>query len=175
MPQILLGLLTGLIFGFLLQKGRVSDRRVILGQFLLRDFTMMKVMLTAVVVGGVGVYLMKMEGLTKLFVKPAQLGAVVIGGLIFGVGMVVLGYCPGTAVAAAGEGKRDAWWGLVGMIAAAALYAELEAGFSKNILTWANYGSVTLPDVTGISEWVWFAVLAAGSGLLFRVLEKHKL
>ncbi len=174
MPRILLGLLTGFLFGFLLQKGRVSDRRVIVGQFLLKDFTVMKVMLTAVVVGGVGVYLMKAAGLTKLFVKPAQLGAIGGGGLIVGVGMVVRGSWPGTAVAAAGEGKRDAWWGLLGMIAAAAVYAELAAGFSKNILTWANYGPVTLPEVTGVSAWAWFFALAAGAGLLFRVLEKRK-
>ena len=52
LPRILLGLLTGFLFGFLLQKSRVSDRRVIVGQFLLRDFTVMKVMLTAIIVGG---------------------------------------------------------------------------------------------------------------------------
>jgi len=111
LPRILLGLGRGVIFGFLLQKGRVSARRVIVGQFLLRDFTVMKVMLTAIVVGGLGVYAMNAAGLTKLFVKPAQLAAIPVGGLIFGVGMVVLGYCPGTAIAAAGEGKGDEWFG----------------------------------------------------------------
>lgn len=173
LPRILLGLLTGFLFGFLLQKGRVSDRRVIVGQFLLRNFTVMKVMLTAIIVGGAGVYLMHGAGLTKLFVKPAQLAAIVAGGLVFGCGMVLLGYCPGTAVAAAGEGKRDAWWGLLGMVAAAALYAELAAGFSKNILTWANLGPVTLPELTGVSAWVWLAGLAAFAAVFFRWLEKR--
>lgn len=174
LDRILLGLLTGFLFGFLLQKGRVSDRKVIVGQFLLRDFTVMKVMLTAIVVGGIGVYAMHAAGLTKLFVKPAQLAAVVVGGLIFGPGMVLLGYCPGTAVAAAGEGKRDAWWGLLGMIAAAVIYAELAAGFSKNILTWANLGPVTLPEMTGIPAWVWLGVLAVGATVFFRWLEKRQ-
>jgi uncharacterized membrane protein YedE/YeeE len=173
LPRILLGVLTGFLFGFLLQKGRVSDRRVIVGQFLLRDFTVMRVMLTAIVVGGAGVYAMHAAGLTKLFVKPAQLAAIVVGGLIFGAGMVLLGYCPGTAVAAAGEGKRDAWWGLLGMVAAAALYAEFAAGFSRSILTWANLGPVTLPELTGIPAWVWFTILAAGAFLLFRWLDKR--
>lgn len=172
--RILLGLLTGFLFGFLLQKGRVSDRKVIVGQFLLRDFTVMKVMLTAIVVGGAGVYAMHAAGLTKLFVKPAQLAAIPVGGLIFGVGMVLLGYCPGTAVAAAGEGKRDAWWGLVGMIAAAAVYAELAGGFSKTILAWANLGPVTLPELTGVPAWVWLAGLAAGAAAFFRWLEKRE-
>lgn len=174
LPRILLGLLTGFLFGFLLQKGRVSDRRVIVGQFLLRDFTVMKVMLTAIVVGGIGVYAMHAAGLTRLFVKPAQLAAVIGGGLIFGAGMVLLGYCPGTAVAAAGEGKRDAWWGLLGMIAAAAAYAELAAGFSKSILTWANLGPVTLPELTGVPAWIWLGGLAVGASAFFRWLEKRQ-
>ena len=175
LPRILLGLLTGLIFGFLLQKGRVSDRKVIVGQFLLRDFTVMKVMLSAIVVGGFGVYAMKAAGLTKLFVKPAQMAAVPLGGLIFGVGMVLLGYCPGTAVAAAGEGKRDAWWGLLGMCAAAAVYAELAGLFSTTVQTWANLGPVTLPELTGVPAWAWLAAIGAGAALLFRWLKRREM
>lgn len=173
LPRILLGLLTGVLFGFLLQKGRVSDRRVIVDQFLLRDFTVMKVMLTAIVVGGIGVYAMNAAGLTKLFVKPAQLVAIPVGGLIFGAGMVLLGYCPGTAVAAAGEGKRDAYFGLAGMLAAAAVYAEFAGLFGSTILKWSNLGPVTLPELTGVPAWVWFGGLALGSGMLFRWLGRR--
>ncbi len=173
LPRILLGLLTGFLFGFLLQKGRVSDRRVIVNQFLLRDFTVMKVMLTAIVVGGLGVYAMNAGGLTKLFVKPAQLVAVPVGALIFGVGMVLLGYCPGTAVAAAGEGKRDAWFGLAGMIAAAAVYAELAGLFAGTIQKWSNLGPVTIPELTGISAWIWLAGLGLGAAAFFRWLDRR--
>lgn len=171
LPRILLGLLTGFLFGFLLQKGRVSDRRVIVGQFLLRDFTVMKVMLTAIVVGGAGVYAMHAAGLTKLFVKPAQLVAIPVGGLIFGVGMVLLGYCPGTAVAAAGEGKRDAWFGLAGMIAAAAVYAEFSGLFASTVQKWSNLGPVTLPELTGVPAWAWFVAIAIAAASFFRWLE----
>ena len=173
LPRILLGLLTGFLFGFLLQKGRVSDRRVIVGQFLLRDFTVRKVMLTALIVGGAGGYAMNAAGLTKLFVKPAQLFAVHIGGLIFGVGMVLLGYCPGTAVAAAGEGKRDAWFGLAGMIAAGAVYAELSGTFASGIQTWSNLGPVTLPQLTGVPAWAWFTALALGAASFIRWIDRR--
>ncbi|MCX7605470.1 MAG: hypothetical protein N2036_15460, partial [Bryobacteraceae bacterium] len=81
LPRILLGLLTGFLFGFFLQKGRVSDRRVILGQFLLRDFTVMKIMMTAILVGGIGVYAMLAAGWVQLSIKPAHLATIVLGGL----------------------------------------------------------------------------------------------
>lgn len=173
LPRLLLGLLTGILFGFLLQKGRVSERRVIVGQFLLRDFTVMKVMLTAILTGGAGVYLMAAAGWVHLSIKPAQLAAIAAGGLIFGAAMVFLGYCPGTAVAAAGEGKRDAWWGLAGMTLGAAAYAEADAQCARTIKTWIDLGPVTLPQVTGVPAGVWFAVLALLAIVFFRWLDRR--
>lgn len=172
--RIVLGLLAGFAFGWLLQKGRVSDRRVIVGQFLLRDFTVLKVMLTAVIVGGIGVYAMNGAGIVDLHVKPAQLGAIALGGAIFGIGMVVLGYCPGTVVAAAGEGKPDAWWGILGGVIGAAVFAEI-ATYLAPLLGWANLGTVTLPDVTGVSPWLYLAGLAAIAIPFFRWLERRGL
>ena len=96
-----------------------------------------------------------------------------MGGLIFGVGMVLLGYCPGTAVAAAGEGKRDAWFGLAGMIAAAAVYAELSGFFAATIQKWSNLGPVTLPELTGVPAWAWFAALAIAAASLFHWLDRR--
>lgn len=160
MTKLLIGLLIGFAFGFLLQKGQVAKRRVIVGQFLLRDFTVMKTMLTAIAVGGIGVYLMKAAGFATLHVKPLQVGAVIVGGLIFGVGMVVLGYCPGTAIAAAGEGSRDALWGLLGMALGAVLFAEL-FGALQGLIKWNDLGPVTLPDMTGVPWWLWLAAVAA--------------
>ena len=172
MSKLVLGLITGLIFGFLLQKAQVTKYPVIVGQFLLRDFTVLKTMLTAVVVGGVGVYILKALGLASLHVKPAQLVAVSIGGLIFGVGMVVLGYCPGTGVAAAAEGRVDAIAGVAGMVVGALLFAGQFAFFGKNILSWFDLGPVTLPQVTGTPAWVIFAGLTIGAVALFRGLER---
>jgi uncharacterized protein len=169
--KLLLGLMTGFAFGFLLQKGRVTKYRVIVGQFLLRDFTVLKTMLTAVVVGGIGVYALTALGAANLHIKPAQLAAVSIGGLIFGVGMVLLGYCPGTGVAAAAEGKRDAWFGVAGMLLGALLFAEQYASLSNTVLTWLNLGPVTLPQLTHLPAAVLLGLLAAGAFILFRRIE----
>ena len=151
--KLTLGLITGFLFGFFLQKGAVTKYPVIVGQFLLRDFTVLKTMLTAVVVGGIGVYTLRAFGLASLHVKPAQLVAVSLGGLVFGVGMVLLGYCPGTGVAAAAEGKTDALFGVVGMMLGALLFAEQFSFFGKNVLAWIDLGPVTLPELTRIPAW----------------------
>jgi uncharacterized membrane protein YedE/YeeE len=172
LPRLLLGLLTGFLFGFFLQKGRVSDRRVILGQFLLRDFTVMKIMMTAILVGGVGVYAMHAAGWVELAVKPAHLVSIIAGGLIFGPAMVLLGYCPGTAVAAAGEGKPDAWWGLLGMTVVAAVYAEFDTACGR-LRSMADLGPATLPTLTGIPAYVWSAGLVIFAVLFFRWIDSR--
>lgn len=172
-PRLLLGLLTGFLFGFFLQKGRVSDRRVIVSQFLLRDFTVMKVMMTAILVGGAGVYAMRAAGWVELSVKPAHLLSIVAGALIFGPAMVFLGYCPGTAVAAAGEGKRDAWWGILGMTIGAAVYAEFDVVCTRLLRAPLDWGPVTLPQVTGMPAAVWFALVGLFAFLFFRWLDRR--
>ncbi len=172
--KLVLGLITGFLFGFLLQKGQVTKYPVIVGQFLLRDFTVLKTMLTAVVVGGVGVYLLKAFGLASLHVKPAQLAAVAVGGLIFGVGMTVLGYCPGTGVAAAAEGKMDAIFGVLGMMVGALLFAEQFAYFGRTILSWADLGPVTVPQLTGVPVWLIWVALTVAVALVFRLVESYE-
>ena len=114
--KLVLGLLTGIFFGFFLQKGRVAKFPVIIGQLLLRDWTVAKIMLTSIVVGSIGVYTLVSLGAAGLHIKPAMFGGVVLGGLLFGIGMAVLGYCPGTGVAACGEGRKDAMVGVVGIL-----------------------------------------------------------
>ena len=170
---LFLGAFTGLIFGFLLQKGHVTRFNVIVGQFLLRDFTVVKVMLTAIVVGSVGIYGMLQGGMIEgLHLKDAALVGNLLGGAIFGVGMVVLGYCPGTGVAALGDGARDAAFGVLGMLAGAALYAEAYPWIKANLLSIADAGKVTLATATGASPWLFILVLAVLSVIGFSALER---
>lgn len=168
-----LGALTGLVFGFLLQKGGVTRYQVILGQFLLKDFTVLKIMLTAVVVGGAGVYAMLELGLIGgLHVKAAHLLANTAGGVLFGIGMTVLGYCPGTGVAALGDGSRHAIAGVLGMIAGAALYAESYPWVKANVLGLGELGKETLVTATGISPWWFMAAFAIVVVFAFVSLER---
>ena len=107
-PNMVYGLVTGLLFGFLLQRGRVIRYDKQLGALRVQDFTILKFMLSSIVVAMVGVYLLLDMGMVKLSIKPMIAGGVVVGGLLFGVGWGLLGYCPGTSVAAVGEGRLDA-------------------------------------------------------------------
>jgi uncharacterized membrane protein YedE/YeeE len=169
--RLAFGLLTGLLFGFLLQKGQVTKFRTIVGQFLLKDFTVLKVMLTAVVVGGVGVAVLVGAGHAAFHIKPLVLGGIIAGGLLFGVGMAVLGYCPGTGVAAIAEGSRHAIFGVLGMLFGAAVYAEAYPAIKATLLTWGDYGKQTLPTATGASHGVLLAVIGLGAAALFVALE----
>jgi len=175
-PQVLLfGALTGLIFGFLLQKGGVTQHKVIVEQFLLRDFTVLKIILTAVVVGGIGIYGMVGMGMIEgLKVKGAHVLANLLGGVLFGGGMAVLGYCPGTGIAAIGQGSRDAIAGALGMVFGAGLYAQAHPFMQEHVLNVGELGKATLATSIGGPAWVWLAALAVGSASLFVWLERRE-
>ncbi len=145
--QLALGLLFGIVFGFLLQKGGVAKYHVLLGALLLEDFTVVKVMLSAIVVGMIGIFSMYAMGLVKLHIKPTRYAANVIGGLLFGVGFGFLGYCPGTGAAALGQGNFDAIAGVVGLMAGSYLYAECSAWLGKTVLKWGDRGKLMLPEL----------------------------
>ncbi|MDX2201957.1 MAG: YeeE/YedE thiosulfate transporter family protein [Hyphomicrobiaceae bacterium] len=163
--------LMGAAFGFLLHKGRVTSCNVIENQFRLRDWTVLKVMGTAIVVGGVGVLALADAGAAKYAVKDANLLGVTLGAALFGLGMVVYGYCPGTGLAAIATGSVHALVGGLGMIVGAILYALSFDWVKAHVLSVGKLGKVRLPDVTGIPDVAWFAVLAIGALAFFWWLE----
>ena len=175
MNILLYGLVTGILFGFFLQKGRVLRYDKQLGALRLMDMTIVKFMLSTVLVGMVGVYILKDLGLVKLSVKPTNLGANIIGGLIFGAGWGLLGYCPGTSAGALGEGRWDSLWGILGMLVGAAVFAEVYPALKTSILTWGKLGKITLPQVLGVNHWVIVPIFIVGALALFRWFEKKGL
>lgn len=168
-----LAVLFGAAFGFLLHRGRVSDYNTIIGQFLLKDFTVLKIMLTAIVVGGIGVFTLVQLGYAQFHIKPADLLAISLGAALFGVGMVLYGYCPGTALAAIGGGSLHALIGAAGMLAGGILYALSFDWVKANILPVGAMGKVQLPALLGVNAPVIFAVLAIAAVAFFAVLESR--
>ncbi len=152
--QMTLGLLMGICFGFLLQKGGVTHYGVIMGQLLLSDWTVVKVMLSAVVTGMIGIYLLRIPGLVRLHKKSGSFGSTVIGGLIFGIGFALLGYCPGTVAGAVGQGSLDALLGgVLGMLLGTAIYSILYGRLERLILHVGEFGKITLPQLLGVGQW----------------------
>jgi uncharacterized protein len=167
----LLGFATGLAFGALLQRGRVSRREVILGQLLFRDGRVVKTMATAVAVGAVGVHALERKGMTAKDVKPMKVGGVTLGAVLFGAGLAVAGYCPGTSVAAFGEGRRDALATVLGMLAGAGAFVALYPRLAPIIDAGGDLGKRTLPSLTGTQVAPWIGGLAGSIAVGGAALE----
>lgn len=173
--RLALGLITGIAFGLLLQKGRVAKYHVILAQFLLKDWTVLKIMGSAIVTGALGIYAMRAAGWVELSVRPALFGGVILGGVCFAIGMVIFGLCPGTSVAACGEGRRDARVGVLGMLFGAGLYVTAYEMLQGAITGLGNWGKATLPAVTHTSPWIWVAaLLVVGIVVRFALGRRHE-
>lgn len=161
----------GIIFGVLLHRGGVANYNVIVNQFRFKDFTVLKIMFTAIIVGGIGVLLLKTTGHAQYHIKPANMLGVSLGAALFGVGMVLYGYCPGTGVAAMATGSVHATAGFAGMLVGGVLYALSFTWVEANIQKVAALGKLRLPDITGVPDWGWFAILAAIAGVVFWLIE----
>ncbi len=166
--QLIWGLFFGIIFGFLLQKGGVTKYDVIVGQLLLTDFTVLKIIFSAVLTGMLGIHFFKSRGLVKLSPKAGSLGKNVIGGLIFGIGFAVLGYCPGTIAGAIGNGYLDALTGgLIGILVGTALFAAVYPAVKNSLLKVGDFGDLTFPRLFKTNDW---AVVIPISGIILLLL-----
>jgi thiosulfate/3-mercaptopyruvate sulfurtransferase len=114
-----LSLLIGILFGFILERAGFGSSRKLAGVFYLKDMTVIKVMFTAVIVTMLGLaFLLRGGWLTvdHVYFLPTKYGAQIVAGLVFGVGFVIGGWCPGTAVAGLAAGKLDAFVFLIGAV-----------------------------------------------------------
>jgi hypothetical protein len=171
-PKLIAGAMFGLVFGFLLQKGGVGKYNVLIGQLLLQDWTVVKIMLTAIVVGMIGVYTLHHFAKVNLHIKPTRIGADIIGGLLFGVGFALMGYCPGTAAVALGQGSWDALFGMAGLIAGSWMFAELSGWTKRTVESWGDLGKVLLPDLLKVPRGVFIVCFAAALTALLVVLQQ---
>lgn len=174
--QLGLGLLIGIVFGFLLQKGGATRYDVIIGQLLLSDFTVVKIMLSAMVTGMIGVYLLRGLGMAQLHSKPGSVGSTVVGGLIFGVGFGILGYCPGTMVGAVGQGSLDALFGgIAGMLIGAGIFSEIYPKLERGVLNKGYFGELTWPQLLKKNHWTVIIPVAIGIAALLFMIDKFAL
>ncbi|MBN1431612.1 MAG: YeeE/YedE family protein [Methanomicrobiaceae archaeon] len=152
--QLIFGFIIGIFFGFFLYISGVTHYNVIIGQLLLTDFTVLKVMMTAVIVGMPGIYIMKSRGIVNLHVKQGSAGSTIIGGLIFGAGFAILGYCPGTVAGAVGQGSLDALFGgVLGILIGAGLFSSIYPSLYEKVLKKGEFMHLTIPEKLGVNPW----------------------
>jgi hypothetical protein len=155
MTEILSGLLLGAGFGFVLERAGFGNPNKLTGQFRLTDWSVFKVMFTAIVFAAVGLLILEQFGLVdagSLFVPPAFLGAAALGGALVGAGFAIGGYCPGTSVVGFMSGRIDAAIFLLGLMLGTVLFAGIYPNI-EFLTTLGEYAKAdALPDAFNISS-----------------------
>lgn len=172
LAAIVTGLLMGLVFGFALEKSRVFEPGMIVGQMQLTNFVMLKVFLSAVATGLVVLAALNGFGIVKLGPKATLYAADLGGGLLLGAGIALAGACPGTIFAQIGAGYRDAWITLLGGVAGAMTFGYAEAMLRPWIS--GGPGKLTLDVMIGVPFWQAALVFAALLVALLAGLERWR-
>ena len=158
-----IALLLGVGFGFALERAGFGSARKLTAVFYLWDMAVVKVMFTAIVTTMTGLFLLSAGGwmdLSELYIGPTSYPAQILGGLIFGAGFIVGGYCPGTSLSAAATGRKDGMLFILGMFCGVMAYAEFTPGLEDWIKA-GSRGEITLPSLTGIGMGWWVLVFIA--------------
>ena len=174
--SLLLALLLGLGFGVSLERAGLGDGRKLAGQFYLRDLTVFKVMFTAIITCALGLYWLEWAGLLDralLFAPPTYLVPQLVGGLVFGIGFVTAGYCPGTSCVAGMSGRLDGWVALAGMVAGVIGFGELYPALQRFAgSTPITGGDASLPGLFRMPEGVVVGILVLFAVVGFRLIER---
>ena len=168
---ISVGLAMGIAFGFALEKSRVFEPGIIVGQMQLSNFIMLKVFLSAVATGAVVLAVLNGFGFVKLQPKAALYAADIVGGLILGAGIALAGACPGTTLAQVGTGYHDAIFTLVGGLCGAVTYSYATPALSETFLA-SGGGKIILSDLAGIPYWQGALILAAVLVVVLIAMER---
>jgi len=153
----------GFGFGFCLERAGFGSARKLTAVFYLYDMAVVKVMFSAIVTAMAGIFVLSATGLLdlgELYVEPTHYAAQAIGGVLFGAGFIVGGYCPGTSIAAMATGRKDGLLFALGMLAGVYAYAELTPGIDTWIKDSAQ-GALTLPELTGVGAGWWTLAFVA--------------
>ena len=170
---MVVGIAMGIVFGFALEKSRVFEPGIIVGQMQMRNFIMLKVFLTAVATGAVVLAVLNGFGYVKLQPKAALYAADIVGGLILGVGITLAGACPGTTLAQIGAGYRDALFTLLGGLFGAVTFSYAQPALGKSFLSQGG-GKLIFTDLIGIPYWIGALVLAAVIIVVLVAMEAWK-
>lgn len=164
---VLSGLLIGFLFGYVLEGAGFGSPRRLTGQFFLRDWSVFKVMFTAVIVAALGLGLFETAGWLRLdgvFVPQLLVVGTALGGVLIGAGFAIGGYCPGTSAVGFASGRIDAFVFMIGMVAGSALFAAVYDAIGAAVYAPAGVAR-TLPEWLGVPAIAVIAGLAVIAAL----------
>lgn len=167
-------LLIGFAFGWTLQRTELSKYERIVGVFRFRDLTVLRFLLTALVTASIGIGLLRAFGLAVAVPIPATyVAGNLVGGLVFGVGMALSGFCPGTIAAGAGEGRLDNLVpGALGLLSGAVFYGLAYEKIMPRLATAMRLGEVTIPELVHVEPWLVVIVFAEVALLIFGLTRR---
>ncbi len=174
--SLVLAVVLGIFFGLFLERGGLGNPHKLVGVFYLRDFAVPKAMFTAILVASVGLYLLSDLGLIdigRVWLVPTYFWPQLVGGAVFGIGFLVSGYCPGTAVAGFASGRLDALVTLLGIGAGSLLFGVVYPAMETFYIS-SPMGRATLPGVLGVSHWVVLAFVILLAGGMFYLMERYE-
>jgi uncharacterized protein len=148
--MLLAGLVAGIAFGYILQRTGATEYDNIMRMLRLKDLHVAQFMFFSIAVSLVGIFTLNRFGIGSLLVLSLHPG-VVVGGLVFGVGFALSGYCPGTVIGALGEGKKDAGYVFAGALSGTFIYAFLHRWLKPTLIDTWNQGPLTFDRLLGLS------------------------
>ena len=146
---LLFALLTGIVFGMFLEKAGFGNARKLVQQFYFSDMAMFKVLFSAIVTAMIGIYWLSYFGvldITQIYINGSYLWPQLIGGVVFGIGFVMCGLCPGTSCVAVFTGKLDALAVFAGMFTGLIIFGEIEPVLRRAI-NFSAMGDVSLYEL----------------------------
>ena len=170
---LVVALVVGVAFGFFLERSGLGSARKLSAQFRLTDFTVLKVMFTAIVTASLGVFWLSRVGaldLTRVYVPETYLLPQLAGGAIFGAGLVIAGLCPGTACVSAATGRLDGVAVIGGLLVGILAYGAMDPLVDR-FATSTSRGTFTLPQLIGVSHGVTVLIVVILALMTFRGAE----
>ena len=171
-----IALLLGIAFGAALEQAGLGRARKLAGQFYGSDFCVFKVMFSAILTTLLGSYWLARLGLVDLagfYVPDTFLLPQLLGGLVFGVGFVLAGLCPGTSCVAAASGRIDGLFVMAGLFVGiggcGVLFDRLQSFYASSA-----YGTLTLPQLLGLPYGMVVFLVVVIALLAFRVLARFE-
>lgn len=172
-------LFIGIAFGFFLERAGLGSAKKLSAQFYFKDLTVFKMMFTAIITAMIGIFWLNWLGMLHadmIYLTPTHIWPQLIGGLVFGVGFIIGGYCPGTSCVASSTGSLDGLVNVIGLLMGILVFGEIYP-FIEGFYTSGDLGQVNFMDVSGLPDGVvvfTIVVLAlAGFWLSERIEQKH--